>query len=262
MEKIKSLLSRSFGDSKAYLDSLEEIGFLKSQEAFCLQGDKGPVSVLFIKKYPLNVGSKQLTADYIFYAATDEEHRREGLMSTLIKETLASSARERGDAAVLIPASHSLFDYYGKLGFKTAFYYENKVFSCERSNTEIYIPSVSEAEKLYPWYYDFYGKRENTLFKTEEIFCQSVKEHLYDTEVYSFFTDGENFAFASLGERIDLYEFTGHDFESFARSVSAKYGLPVSVRIPSGRNGTPLGMIFPYNEKNVPEPLFADNMLN
>ncbi len=262
MEKIKKILSESFGDPVKYLNYLEEIGFLKPEEAFCLFGDDGPVSVLFAKKYPVNIGQERLTADYIFYAATDETHRRQGAMSALIRNTLSSLKTRGGDFAVVIPANEALFGFYSKFGFETAFFCESKEYISETADREISVLSENEAENFYGKYHDFYGKRENTLFKTEEIFCQSVKENLFDPENFSVLTDGENIAFASLGEKIILREFTGKNVKPFASSVSAKYGRPVTVRLPSDKKEEPVGMILSYGGKTCFPPLFTDNMLN
>lgn len=262
MEKIKKLLSDSFCDPVNYLDYLEEIGFLKPEEAFCLKGDDGPVSVLFAKKYPINIGAERFTADYIFYAATDESQRHKGHMSALIRSALSSLKTGGGDFAVVIPATKALFGFYSQFGFKTAFYCESREFYSKKADREISVLSADEAGKFYGKYYDFYGKRKNTLFKTEEIFCQSVKENLFDTESYSVLSDGENIAFASFGEKIVLREFTDENVKPFASSVSAKYARPVSVRLPSEKNGEPLGMILSYCGKAGFPPLFTDNMLN
>ena len=262
MEKIKKILSESFDDPVKYLNYLEEIGFLKPEEAFCLFGDDGPVSVLFAKKYPINIGKERFTADYIFYAATDEAHRHKGAMSALIRTTLSSLKTRGGDFAVVIPANEALFGFYSEFGFKTAFFCESKEYFSETADREISVLPENEAEKFYGRYFDFYGKRENTLFKTEEIFCQSVKENLYDAENCSVLTDGENIAFATLGEKIILREFTGENVKPFASSVSAKYGRPVTVRLPSEKKEKPLGMILSYGGKTDFPSLFTDNMLN
>ena len=262
MEKIKKLLSRAFNDPPEYLDYLEEIGFLKPGEAFRLNGDNGPVSVLFAKKYPVNVGTGQLTADYIFYAATEEKQRNAGNMGKLLSETLSVLKNRGGDVAVIIPATRSLFDYYAKFGFTTAFYIKKKEFYPKKTGKTVYVPTIDEAVGYYVKYFDCYAKMQNTLFKTEELFVQSVKENLFDGTFSSVLTDGENFAFASFHESVVLREFVGNGYDTFAEAVAWKYGRPVTLCLPADNKEEPLGMIYSYNGKTGFPPLYADNMLN
>ncbi|MBQ2720795.1 MAG: GNAT family N-acetyltransferase [Clostridia bacterium] len=262
MNKIKELLSESFGDSVTYLDFLEKIGYLRSEEAFAIFNEDRPVSVLFVKKYPLNLAYGTGWADYIFYAATSPEHRGKGLMGKLLTDTLSTLKTRGGDCAVLIPAERSLFDFYSKFGFETAFYIDQKEFLPVDNGAKIYIPSEVEANKFYPRYFDKYGKRKNTIYKSEEIFYQSVSENLFDTESSAVLTDGNSFAFASFGDKIILREPVSDDISSFAKAVAFKYGKTVTVSLPTENRGTPLGMIFRYNGNSVVPPLYMDNMLN
>ena len=262
MNKIKELLSESFGDSVTYLDFLEKIGYLRSEEAFAIFNEDRPVSVLFVKKYPLNLASGMGWADYIFYAATSPEYRGKGLMGKLIKDTLSALKTRGGDCAVLIPAEKSLFDFYSKFGFETAFSLDQKEFLPADNGTKIYIPSESEMKKFYPRYFDKYGKRKNTIYKSEEIFYQSVSENLFDTESSAVLTDGNSFAFTSFGDKIILREPVSDDISSFAGAVAFKYDRPVIVSLPTENIGIPLGMIFPYNSKIDFPSLYMDNMLN
>ena len=267
MNKIKELLSEVFGDSAEYLDFLEKIGYLRADEAFVsaksssLCGDR-PVSVLFVKKYPLNLASGTGWADYIFYAATSPEHRGKGLMGELLFETVSALKTRGGDCAVLIPAEKSLFDYYSRFGFTTAFYVEQKEFLPVNNGKKIYIPSETETKKFYPKYFDTFGTRANTVYKSEELFYQSVAENLFDDTFPAVLTDGNSFAFASFGEKIKLREFVGEDISSFSESVAEKYGRPVIASVPTDQRDIPIGMIYCYNGKTDFPPLYMDNMLN
>lgn len=262
MEQIKELLNKVFGDSPAYLDALEKSGFLDKNEAFALYEDDRPISVLFVKKYPLNLASRIGWADYIFYAATSPDHRRRGLMSKLLSETLSTLKKRGGDCAVLIPAEKSLFDFYSNCGFKTSFFVKQQEFLPDNNGKCIYVPSENESKKFYPRYFEKYGKRQNTVFKTEEIFRQSVSEHLFDKTSSAIVSDGEDIAFASLGDKIILREYTGNDVSSFSKAVAHKYQKPVVSVLPTDRADIPLGMVYWYNENKENPFLYMDNMLN
>lgn len=262
MQKIKKLLSDAFGDNINYLDSIESIGFLQKEDSFVVYDGHEPVSVLFTKKYPLNLDSHMVWADYVYYVATEEKHRNRGLMRNLFKESLNDLKSRGGDCAVIIPAEQKLFKFYSELGFETAFYVRKKVYLPCGSGRNIYIPSSEEAKKFYPRYYDIYGTRNNTLFKTEKLFYMSVDENLLDSESYSVLSGGEDLAFAKLGDIIEIREYIGNDPDGFAKSVADKYQKKTVMSMMTDGRDFPVGMILRYNGGNDVPPLFLDNMLN
>lgn len=262
MEQVKELLNNVFGDSLPYLDALEKSGFLNKDEAFVQYEEDRPVSVLFVKKYPLNLASCTGWADYIFYAATSPEHINRGLMKRLILQTLDTLKSRGGVCAVLIPAERSLFDFYSRFGFETAFFVEQKEFLPEMIEKNIFIPSENEAKSFYPKYFERYGKRKNTVYKTEKIFYQSVSENLFDQTFSAIVSDGDDIAFVSIGDKIILREYTGNDISAFSKAVAYKYQKLVVSSLPGKKKDIPLGMIYWYGKKPNDDPLYMDNMLN
>ncbi len=61
-------------------------------------------------------------ATYIYGAATHPDHRKKGLMTELLKASFDIDIKNGVIASILIPAEKHLFDYYKKIGYKTAFY--------------------------------------------------------------------------------------------------------------------------------------------
>lgn len=115
------LWEEAFGDSentvKEFFDAFDFIN-----NGFTVFKDGRAVSALYFIKAGIVYGGKTYPAAYIYAAATLKEYRGRGYMSKLI-DFACKKAGEQGCAcAFLCPSDKGLFDYYGKLGFKTAFY--------------------------------------------------------------------------------------------------------------------------------------------
>lgn len=66
---------------------------------------------------------------YIYGAATNPKHRKQGLMSQLLEKSFEIDIEKGRSASILIPANKPLFDFYGRLGYETAFYINKAVYS-------------------------------------------------------------------------------------------------------------------------------------
>ncbi len=94
-----------------------------------LLSDDRIVSMLYLFDGKIFMQGKILPAKYIYAAATHPDYRGRGFMSRLLEQVIHEA--ERQDAVLILrPATESLFSYYGRLGFKTAFYnIEGKTFA-------------------------------------------------------------------------------------------------------------------------------------
>ena len=72
----------------------------------------------------LIMGGRDYEARYFFAIATDAAYKRQGISSELIKRAKELTLENGGIAAILVPANAELFNFYGKRGFETAFYYD------------------------------------------------------------------------------------------------------------------------------------------
>lgn len=71
---------------------------------------------------------------YIYGAATKPEFRKRGIMRELLEYSHGLD-RERGfSGSVLIPANRELFNYYGKIGYKTAFFVAHSEYSTDKTD--------------------------------------------------------------------------------------------------------------------------------
>lgn len=123
------------------------------------------ISMLFIFDCTLYTDEKVFPASYLYAAATLPEMRGKGEMRQLI-ERVKGEEKQRGRVIITKPASESLFSFYGLLGFKTAFYGEEYLYSVKGVNT----PEVKEISPE-----EYYKKREELLSRTPHLTFEETK---------------------------------------------------------------------------------------
>ncbi len=102
-------------DIRAFLNTLR-------QDARCfmlMQGGEARSMAFVIPSVLMQNGKK--TVWYVYAAATATQHRKKGLFARLLEELARRAEGEGVYGMFLRPATPSLFGYYERLGFKTAF---------------------------------------------------------------------------------------------------------------------------------------------
>lgn len=119
--QLKALWARVFGDSPPEVEAYFALRHRDEDMLVWAQGQEiqGMLSMLPLA---LRQGEKAYPARYIYAVATAPEERGRGI-ATLLMDAAGEEIRARGEAAgVLVPASESLFGYYTKRGYRTAFF--------------------------------------------------------------------------------------------------------------------------------------------
>lgn len=117
-----------FGDDYDYINL-----FFKNEYSLCDTFaeiiDGKAVSVLYLLDCRVDYSGKTYKGKYLYAAATHPDYRSRGLMGKLINEALTYCENAWDiDFISLVPANDGLYGYYGKFGFKEAFYrYETAV---------------------------------------------------------------------------------------------------------------------------------------
>ena len=118
--KLKRLWGEIFGDSPEMVEAYFARRHRDENMLVEILGDEiaGMLSML-----PLRLVSqgKSFPARYIYAVATDTRYRNQGVSTRLLDYAHAFMQGRGEAAAILVPASPSLFDFYGKRGYKTAF---------------------------------------------------------------------------------------------------------------------------------------------
>ncbi len=118
--KLKSLWQDIFGDSR---EAVEDYFARRHHDGNMLVEAQGDDIAGMLSMLPLRLTSpgQSFPARYIYAVATDVKYRNQGI-STRLLDYAHAYMQSRGEAAaVLVPASPSLFDFYGKRGYQTAF---------------------------------------------------------------------------------------------------------------------------------------------
>lgn len=115
-----SLWQEAFGDGE------EAIGmFLDScynpENTVVAEENGRIVSMLFLLEGKMKIENKLYPSYYLYAAATAKSERGKGLMAELLAFAENIARNRKTDFICLKPAEKSLYDYYGKFGFKSVF---------------------------------------------------------------------------------------------------------------------------------------------
>lgn len=171
------------GITALWQEAFHETPILPDCDCFVAELDGRIVGMLFAM--PQKLKSKALYKAVYFYAvATKEEYRGRGICRALMAY---AEAHTDADCCVLVPASESLFDFYEKLGYKTAFYRKKTPFpgGAEISMEEyLLLREQLLSEEVHMVYDDLrYAQRIYGLkfYKTAGGICAASEAHTAET---------------------------------------------------------------------------------
>ena len=118
--RIREIWRRCFGDPDDYINLF--LGHRFQPENTFLNREQGRVTaMLFALPIQLTSGQRTFPGCYIYGVATHPDYQGRGISTRLLAET-NQILKERGCAAtLLVPASPSLFHFYERQGYQTAF---------------------------------------------------------------------------------------------------------------------------------------------
>ena len=116
-----ALWNKVFGDDEEYIKLFFKEAYFDG-ECFAEISEEKVVSAFYLLKCSIKYQGKIYRGRYLYAAATLPEYRGLGLMGKLIKEAQDYIKSEGLDFIALVPAGDSLYDYYGKFGYKESMY--------------------------------------------------------------------------------------------------------------------------------------------
>ncbi len=197
-DELISLWQTVFGDNKETIRYFFE-NAVETGDIFAEKINGRIVSAFYLVNATLITGNNENNVKYLYAAATLPEYRKQGIMSRMIKYAAEYVKQKNADYIALCPADESLYDYYGKLGFVSAFtdriyiIVSDKLISYKASryfNTNIsyagirnFIPSLSYL-RFSDGYLDYarylaseYGFEINAVFDDEDkVFVTGYKK--------------------------------------------------------------------------------------
>lgn len=121
--QLKMLWDQVFGDSEAAIDFFFSNRH-QNQNMLVYEVEEVIAGMLTMLPVQLAFGQEMYRGRYIYAVATAPAYRRQGISSQLLLYCHNWMEKNGEIAAVLTPASDSLFAFYEKRGYSTAFYIE------------------------------------------------------------------------------------------------------------------------------------------
>jgi len=153
LNKLKTIWKECFCDTDACIDFYFARRY-RSENTLVHREDGNTVAMLSLLPATVVTDYVALQAHYVYAVATLPEYRNRGIGAQLSVQADKRMKAEGDSLAVLAPASESLFNYYTRLGYTTAFF--RRVVTFPINSIEIIdkyyrttITPFDEVEKLY-----------------------------------------------------------------------------------------------------------------
>lgn len=167
----------SFGDSKEYIDMFMEHQF-KNALTVVYEEDSKILSMFFLFRCDFSINEKTHPSFYLYAAATLPQYRGKGIMGKMLEFSKSYAAEKNFDFIILSPAEKSLYDYYGRFGFKGCF--KSQKITLNLKSEGEYAANFSENafEKMLTFRNAAVKKSDGVLWD-EEFFRYAVYENDY-----------------------------------------------------------------------------------
>lgn len=141
--RLRAIWKEAFSDGDSFLDYFWAHAFSPSR-ARCLYLDGEPAAALYW--FDCEYGGGRVA--YLYAIATAVKHRGRGLCTALLEDTHRHLSTLGYVAAMLVPASEKLFDYYHTRGYRVCTYINE--YRAERVETpiELFLIDVTEYSLL------------------------------------------------------------------------------------------------------------------
>lgn len=119
--ELKELWKECFGDSNQYIERYFS-GYDISRHMLVFMDGEHPVSMLSLLPMTVVTQAGIMPARYIYAVATKESYRGRGISTKMLEYAHKFLKGQGVKLSVLVPASASLYNFYGKRGFSAEFY--------------------------------------------------------------------------------------------------------------------------------------------
>lgn len=119
---LTTLWCRCFGDDEA---AVTEFWKVFDKITVFVARDKHPIAMLCALPVTFfDACGQAQKASYLYAVCTDEKYRGQGICAKLMKFAETFLKKQGFALTYLVPSSESLFEFYRKLGYQTAFYHD------------------------------------------------------------------------------------------------------------------------------------------
>ena len=178
LPQLTALWGVCFGDSEEEIGAFWKLLSGKAR-VFCAREGKSVVSMACALPVQLvDAQGESHPAAYLYAVGTAPAYRRRGLSAQVLSFAEDDLRKSGAEYALLVPSSPSLFEFYQKLGYRTAFY---------RAREEISVPACAGTVSRIGAE-EYFNLRELLLFENfiscgpEFLAYQAVTDRLYRIE--------------------------------------------------------------------------------
>lgn len=175
--QLKGIWHISFGDSEEYIDMFMEQQ-IKNSQTVVYEEDNKIFSMFFLFRCDFSINGKTHPAFYLYAAATLPQYRGKGIMGKMLEFSKSYAAENGFDFIILSPAERSLYDYYGRFGFKACFKSQKITLTLVNENEYEVNFSQNDFEKMLILRNAEVKKADGVLWD-EEFFRYAVYENGY-----------------------------------------------------------------------------------
>lgn len=126
---LTELWRRCFGDRTEDIRAFWQL-FGEHMDVFCRRDGEKPIAMVCALPVALiDEGGESRPAAYLYAVCTHPAYRRRGLCGDLLAEAEQTLQRRGVSVTALVPSSPSLFDFYARFGYRTAFC--NRQYRCD-----------------------------------------------------------------------------------------------------------------------------------
>lgn len=230
---LRNLWKEAFSDTDEFLDIFFATAF-SPERSFCVKENDEAITALYF----FDCIFKGEKIAYIYAVATAKSHRGRGLCRKLMEHTHKVLKSFGYKGAILVPGSASLFDFYGKMGYKTCCYLSEKEVGKGNSREAVQKISAEEYALLRKEYLP-----EGAVIQEGE--------NLSFLSTYAEFYKGEDFLFTASkeGNTLICHEFLGNIKKApdILKSLYCETG-----KFRTMGNDIPFAMYLPFKGEDYP----------
>ncbi len=244
-EALCRLYGDAFSVSEKYLRFLSERGWLNPSVLYAVTENGELQSALAAPQYMLRCGDFEGLCSYFCYVASFTKSRSKGYASALIRFAIEDLNKQKVPFVCLIPATTSLFSYYGRFGFSEMFSYSKTMINPNGFEAGTFQKISSEkVEDYYPRYQERYQKMPFCCYKPKSMFSAYAAEHILSGG--EIFTDGQDVIFAMKEPaQYRVVEYSGSpSFQAFCNSVD----MPVCIEDAGSDSVLGMGLVLDHQQ--------------
>ncbi len=260
----KALWKQAFGDTDEFIDWYFANKVLPGQ-SLCIF-DRGLASIVHMIPYTISVQHRALPSAFIAGAATDNTRRGEGLMRTLLRESLALM-KQRGILLThLYPFNHG---FYERLGWAAYSHVRKQSITAASHHRRADVFETTDAALLMPLYNKMMRHYDGYVVRTEREWSWRLEELAMDGgKAILLIEDDAAAAYMLYYEKdgvADVIETVYVDEASIGGLLAWLFGQgcrKVKYNVPSDRRGAKHGMARVVDAKALLDAFDATSLLN